>query len=67
MIPKMGIEEQFVIQEVASAGLKSMEHFIRFKQVINLSNRTSHAHFRRAPSQSQLKHGSEKLNLHLSQ
>ncbi|XP_054808011.1 probable WRKY transcription factor 17 [Prosopis cineraria] len=73
------MEEQMAIQEVASAGLKSMEHFIRllnssdsapssdnphrldcthltdltvskFKQVINLLNRTGHARFRRAPS-----------------
>ncbi|CAI8611078.1 unnamed protein product [Vicia faba] len=95
MIPKMRMEEQFAIQEAASAGLKSMEHFIRvlssqtsssssnqlnrldldcteitdftvskFKQVINLLNRTGHARFRRAPSQSQSKPGSEKLNLH---
>jgi hypothetical protein len=79
------MQEQIAIQEAASAGMKSMEHFIRvlsssssssssdqrnhldlvnkldcteitdftvskFKQVINLLNRTGHARFRRAPS-----------------
>ncbi|GAU38017.1 hypothetical protein TSUD_205570 [Trifolium subterraneum] len=85
MIPKMRMQEQMAIQEAASAGMKSMEHFIRvlsstssssssdqrnrldlvnkldcteitdftvskFKQVINLLNRTGHARFRRGPS-----------------
>jgi hypothetical protein len=85
MISKMRMQEQIAIQEAASAGMKSMEHFIRvlsssssssssdqrnhldlvnkldcteitdftvskFKQVINLLNRTGHARFRRAPS-----------------
>ena len=77
------MEEQIAIQEAASAGLKSMDHLIRFlssqppsqacrpdqphlnqidcreitdftvskfKQVINLLNRSGHARFRRAPS-----------------